>query len=109
LKGLLHRKHRRLHAGVPRHHNDDRFGTTAFDFFQNLQAAKARQAQIQQHHVDAGGVQHAESVLRVICNVGRIAYALSDVAAALTDGPLIVNDEQVQQICLRFVAIWFHG
>ena len=102
---LLHRLHRRLHAGISSHNDDDRFRTAALDLFQNFQAAQPRQPQVQQHHVDAGGVQHAKGMFCVICNIGGISDALGNIAAAFTDRPLIVDDEQVQQIRLRFGRI----
>ena len=76
---------------------------------QGFQAARARQPHVEQHGVGAGAVEQPVGLLCVVCNVGGVADSLGYVAAALADGPLIIDDEQVQQVRLRFVASGFHS
>ena len=97
---VLHRLHRRLHGGVAGDDDDHGFRTAALDLAQHLQPAGPRQPQIQQHHVDPGGLQDAIGMFGVIRNIGGEADRLRDFAASVPNGPLVVDDQQVQQIRL---------
>jgi len=106
---LLHRLHRRLDAGIAGHHDHHRLRTAPLDLFQNLQPAQSRQPEIEQHHVDAGRIQHPEGVLGIVRYVGGITDALGNIPATLPDRALIIHNEQIQQVGLRLVLYRFHS
>jgi hypothetical protein len=74
-------------------------GTVGFDLTRSFDAARAGQAQVEQHGINALNLQQAIGVLGGIGNVGDEAQGQRDLAASVADGAFIVDDEEVQEIC----------
>jgi hypothetical protein len=94
----LHGLHCRLDGRVAGDDDDDGFGATTLDLAEDLKAAGARESKVEQHDIDAGGFNHAESMLGVVGDVGGETKSLGHFLAAVANGALIIDDEKVQQV-----------
>ena len=98
VSAILHRLHRRLHSAVACHYHNHRIWPAAFDLVDRFQAAGSRQTEIEEHGIDALGLQDAIRVFSRICAEGIEPQQLSNLPARFPDGAFIVHDEQVQKI-----------
>src|SRR6266852_9592358 len=68
------------------------------DGMQSLEAARARQPQVQQHGVGAGAVEQAVGLFGGLRHLRVESERLRYLAARLADGAVIVHDQEVQEI-----------
>src|SRR5271154_2276153 len=70
-----------------------------FNGVQSLQAPGTGQAHIEQHGVGAGTVEQTVGLFGALRYLGVEAEGLRYLAAGLADGPVVVHDQKVEEIC----------
>ncbi len=70
-----------------------------FDLAESFQPARTGQSEIEQNGVDALGLQEAIGVLGGVGDMGDETQGQSDLAAGITDGAFVVDDEKIEEVC----------
>ena len=70
VSAILHGLDGRLHRAIAGHHDDEGFGTLGLDVAESLQAARARQTQIEQNGIDGLVLQKAVGMFGGIGDMG---------------------------------------
>src|SRR2546430_13619291 len=88
------RLHARRHARVPRHDDDDGFGTRLQSGLQQLVSGNVAHVEVEQHDVKAAMAQQLERFLSPAGDADLIAVDLKQAGATLPQRAFIVDDQE---------------
>ena len=91
----FHRLHGGLYRGVSGHHDYDGIRTPLPNQAQRLQTRCPGSFEIQQHGIDALGIEHLVGLLRVFGHEGVEPHGLRGLATSVPNGALVIHYQQV--------------
>ena len=92
-RALLHRAHRRGDIGVPREHDDAKFGIVGPQGLEQHQSAGVGEPQVNKHHVGRVRSGGLTSFTRRGRSARRIPKGVEKIGERLSHGAIVVNDE----------------
>jgi hypothetical protein len=84
-----------MYGREPSHDDHDGFRAAPLDLAQDVDAVASRNPEFQQNYIDARGIEYMNDITGRMRRIRDESQALGDVAARLTNGAFVVDDQKV--------------